>query len=211
VPCLLREIYATISLPRRYSKHHWALRSHGDLEVGIVVAAHAYHLPALVFVARRAISYSGTVESLSLDKIAQCDSCLIAAARALQAFARPTKHPAHGSLYRAFAGPAAEDPTIDVSGSAPLLVGEVRPVPPRCLTVRRQRPTGPWYGRTGRRSWSRSASIALKNLLTAKGGEKNKAAYRLGVRSNDDDPPPRAHARRQRQTDGCETGAAPRR
>jgi hypothetical protein len=36
-----------------YSKHHWALRSQGNLEADIVIAAQAYHLPALIFPARR--------------------------------------------------------------------------------------------------------------------------------------------------------------
>ena len=67
---------ATTSFPRRYGKHHWALRLHGNLEVEIIVAAHAYHLPALILAARRAISYAGTIETLCLDEIAQSNPCL---------------------------------------------------------------------------------------------------------------------------------------
>jgi hypothetical protein len=62
---------ATTSLPRRYSKHHWTMRSHNNLEVEFVAAVHAYHLPALIFAAGGAISYAGTVESLCLDEISQ--------------------------------------------------------------------------------------------------------------------------------------------
>src|ERR1700704_6932125 len=40
-------------------------------------------------------------------------------------------------------------------------------VPLRSLIVRRRRPTGPWYERTVRQSWSHCASIASKSLLKA--------------------------------------------
>jgi hypothetical protein len=68
-------------MPRRHSKHHSALRSHRNLEVEIVVAAHAYHLPVLILAARRAISYAGTVEPLCLDEIAEGVPSLAAAER----------------------------------------------------------------------------------------------------------------------------------
>jgi predicted SnoaL-like aldol condensation-catalyzing enzyme len=38
-------------------------------------------------------------------------------------------------------------------------------VPLRSLIVRRRRPIGPWYGHTGRRSWSHCASIGSKSSL----------------------------------------------
>jgi predicted SnoaL-like aldol condensation-catalyzing enzyme len=38
-------------------------------------------------------------------------------------------------------------------------------VPLRSLIVRRRKPIGHWYGRTGRPSWSHCASIASKSLL----------------------------------------------
>ena len=40
-------------------------------------------------------------------------------------------------------------------------------VPPRSAIARRRRLIGPWYGRTGRQSWSRCASIASKSLSKA--------------------------------------------
>ena len=51
------------------------LQESRNLEVEIVVAAHAYHLPAPILAARRAISYAGTVETLRLDEIAESVPC----------------------------------------------------------------------------------------------------------------------------------------
>src|ERR1700716_31836 len=53
---------------------------------------------------------------------------------------------------------------------APLIcrVARKSTVPLRSLIVRRRRPIGPWYGPTGRQSWSHCASTASKSLLKAR-------------------------------------------
>jgi hypothetical protein len=52
-----------------------ALRSHRNLELQMIVAPHADHLPALMLSSRRAIRDAGTVETLCLDDVAESAPC----------------------------------------------------------------------------------------------------------------------------------------